>query len=68
MLPAHFARLPRYLEFLDEVRDKRWRNRYMTLEEQRNPSGKERAFVLSREFYAQVRKYRGRACVFVRTC
>jgi hypothetical protein len=64
VLPPHFARLPSYREFLDHVRDKRWRNRYMPVEEQTSSSSKgERAFTLSRGFYAQVR-----CCVSAHVC
>lgn len=54
VLPAHFARLPKYVEFLEAaVRDKRWRDRYVPVEA--TSSGNSKSFALSPAFYAQVR-------------
>lgn len=53
VLPAHFARLPKYVEFLEgAVRDKRWRDRYVPVKA--TGSGNSKSFALSPGFYAQV--------------
>jgi hypothetical protein len=53
VLPNHFARLPKYAEFLEAaVRDKRWRDRYVPVATA--GSGNNKKFALSPAFYAQV--------------
>lgn len=53
ILCSCFARLPKYMEFLEAVKDQRWKSRYVPVEVQ--SAGKDnKQYALSRDFYAQV--------------